>query len=160
VSPVSRSTAAVRRCLLPLLPLLLAAGLLMASFTVLSPSARAITRNTGERVVHIAASKKGTPYRYGAAGPRTFDCSGFTSWVFARVGRQLPHNSAAQRHAVRHITRAHRRPGDLVFFASHGRVYHVGIYAGHDRIWHAPHTGSRVHRERLWTRRVTYGRVR
>ena len=157
MSPAPPATAVVRRCLLPLL---LAVGLLVASFTVLSPSAEAITRHTGVRVVHIAASKQGTPYRYGAAGPRAFDCSGFTRWVFARVGRHLPHNAAAQKRAVRHITGSHRRRGDLVFFASHGHVYHVGIYAGHNRIWHAPHTGSRVHRERLWTSRVTYGRVR
>ena len=156
VSPAILATATARRCLLPLL---LAAGLLAASFSLLPPSAQAITRHTGERVVHIAASKKGTPYRYGAAGPRAFDCSGYTAWVFAHVGRQLPHNAEAQKHAVRHITSAHRQVGDLVFFASHGHVYHVAIYAGRDRVWHAPRTGERVHRERLWTRQVTYGRV-
>jgi len=38
-------------------------------------------------------------------------------------------------------------------------MYHVGIYAGRNRIWHAPRTGERVRRERLWTRDVTYRRV-
>jgi cell wall-associated NlpC family hydrolase len=139
-------------------PLLLAL-VVVASVSVSSP-ARAMTRHTGDRVLHIAASKRGTPYRWGAAGPRSFDCSGYTQWVFARVGRQLPHNAAAQKRTTRHVTRAHRRAGDLVFFASRGHVYHVGIYAGHNEIWHAPRTGERVHRERLWTRHVTYGRVR
>ena len=156
MSPASPATSVVRRCLVPLL---LAVGVLTASVTVTSP-AEAITRHTGDRVVHIAASKKGTPYRWGAAGPRAFDCSGFTRWVFAHVGRQLPHNAAAQKQAVRHVTRSHRRAGDLVFFASQGHVYHVGIYAGRNEIWHAPRTGERVHRERLWTQHVTYGRVR
>jgi cell wall-associated NlpC family hydrolase len=47
-----------------------------------------------------------------------------------------------------------------VFFKDHGRVYHVGIYAGYNSIWHAPRSGQRVHRERLWTTQVSYGRVR
>ena len=47
-----------------------------------------------------------------------------------------------------------------MFFHSGGRVYHVGIYAGGNTIWHAPHTGAWVHRERIWTRAVSYGRIR
>jgi cell wall-associated NlpC family hydrolase len=155
--PLSSLESLLQRCLLPVL---LALGMLVASFAFLSPAADAMTRHTGMRVVHIAASKKGTPYRYGAVGPRAFDCSGFTRWVMARVGRHLPHNAAAQKRVVRHVTASHRRPGDLVFFASHGHVYHVAIYAGHDRIWHAPRPGQRVHLEHLWTHRVSYGRVR
>ena len=57
---------------------------LAASSTALAPTADAMSRQTRSRVVHIAASKRGTPYRYGATGPRAFDCSGFTRWVFAR----------------------------------------------------------------------------
>ena len=110
------------------------------------------------RVMRVAASKQGTPYRYGADGPRAFDCSGFTSWVFHRVGKNLPRTSAMQRLATKPVSRSHRERGDLVLFGS--PVYHVGIYAGHNRIWHAPRTGSVVHRERLWTSAVRYGRVR
>jgi cell wall-associated NlpC family hydrolase len=123
-------------------------------------SADALTKHQRHRVLHVAASKKGTPYRYGATGPHAFDCSGYTRWVFARIGRHLPRTSRGQYHAVRHVRRSHRRRGDLVFFLAYGRVYHVGIYAGHGRIWHAPYPGQRVHRERLWTRHVRYGRVR
>jgi cell wall-associated NlpC family hydrolase len=36
---------------------------------------------------------------------------------------------------------------------------HVGIYAGHGRIWHAPRPGARVRLERIWTRNVRYGRA-
>jgi cell wall-associated NlpC family hydrolase len=144
-----------------LIHVLIVVGALFASTLVATPSASAMSPSTRHLVLKIAKSKKGTPYRYGATGPRSFDCSGYTRWVFARVGRHLPRTSRAQSAAVRHVSRSHRRSGDLVFFSSHGRVYHVGIYAGRNSIWHAPHTGSVVHRERLWTSRgVSYGRVR
>src|SRR3954447_16633811 len=136
-------------------------GVLVASTLVTTPSASAMTHGSRMHLVQIAASKRGTPYQYGATGPRSFDCSGYTRWVFARIGRHLPRTSRAQAASVRHVGRAHRRIGDLVFFSSGGRVFHVGIYAGRNSIWHAPHTGSVVHRERLWTTRgVSYGRVR
>lgn len=132
----------------------------LVASTSLALPADAMTAQTRDRVVHIAASKKGAPYRYGATGPRAFDCSGYTRWVFARVGRHLPRTSSEQSRAVRHVRRSQRRRGDLVFFRSGGHVYHVGIYAGRGTIWHAPRPGERVHRERLWTRSVSYGRVR
>ncbi len=120
----------------------------------------ALSKPRVKRVLRVAASKKGTPYRYGAVGPRAFDCSGFTRWVFKRVGKHLPRTSRAQYGATRHLKRSHRHRGDLVFFHSGGSVYHVAIYAGKNRIWHAPSTGQRVKRERLWTNKVWYGRVR
>ena len=139
---------------------LLVIGALVASSVALAPAADAMSAHTRSRVLHVAASKEGTPYRYGADGPRAFDCSGYTRWVFARVGRHLPRTSRAQARSARHIARSQRRTGDLVFFRSHGRVYHVAIYAGRNRIWHAPRSGERVHRERIWTRSVSYGRIR
>jgi cell wall-associated NlpC family hydrolase len=148
---------AVRRLLVHVLVVV---GALVASSAAFVPAADAMTRETRSRVLHVAASKKGTPYRYGATGPRAFDCSGYTRWVFRKVGRHLPRTSRAQARFARHVSRAHRRTGDLVFFSSGGRVYHVAIYAGKNRIWHAPRTGERVHRERLWTRNVSYGRIR
>jgi len=133
---------------------------LLVSAPPLTPRADALTVRQGDRIVAIAASKRGAPYRWGADGPRAFDCSGFTKWVFARLGRSLPHSSARQAARVRHVRASERRRGDLVFFRSGGRVYHVAIYAGRNSVWHAPRPGERVHRERIWTRSVSYGRVR
>ena len=109
-------------------------------------------------VLRIAASKAGTPYVYGATGPSAFDCSGFTQWVFNRVGKSLPRTAAAQAGAVRRISADDARPGDLVFFTGSGGVYHVGIYAGGGAIWHAPRPGEGVRREQIWTSSVFYGR--
>jgi len=111
-------------------------------------------------VLRRAASLRGRPYRYGAAGPRYFDCSGFTSYVFrTAVGRSLPHSSAAQYRLSHKIAKSAIRPGDLVFFVSYGHVYHVGIYAGHGLIWHAPHTGDHVRLARISTSSWVAGRV-
>lgn len=138
--------------------LILVAALVASTFLV-SPSANAMSVQARSRVVHVAASKAGTPYVYGATGPSAFDCSGFTRWVYAKVGRHLPRTSSAQAGAVRHVRASDRRPGDLVFFSSGGHVYHVAIYAGGDSVWHAPRPGESVHREHLWTHAVSYGRV-
>ena len=124
-----------------------------------APSAQAASRPVGERVVKIAASKAGTPYAYGASGPGAFDCSGYTSWVYARAGKRIPRTSSAQAAAAHRVRAADARRGDLVFFTSGGRVYHVGIYAGHNRIWHSPRPGSRVHLERIWTPAHFFGRL-
>lgn len=147
--------------------LALVAGLVMVISPATDDRADAFSRHKGHRVVHIAASRQGARYRWGAEGPRHFDCSGLTYWTFARVGKRLPRVSRDQYRATRHVRRHHRRKGDLVFFHSRVRhhhrarsVYHVGIYAGHGKLWHAPHPGARVRKEHIWTRRVWYGRVR
>lgn len=148
----------------PIIPVLIVRVLvvlvaLLASTLVSLPAAQA-AKGGGERIVKIAASKRGTPYRYGATGPRAFDCSGFTRWVYARAGRHIPRTSRAQAAAARPVRRSDRRRGDLVFFRNGGGVYHVAIYAGRNQVWHSPHSGSRVHKARLWTNRVSYGRFR
>jgi cell wall-associated NlpC family hydrolase len=120
-----------------------------------------LTGNWRARVLRVAQHQAGDPYRYGAAGPGSFDCSGFTQYVFRKAtGRHLPHNAAAQQGRTHRISARDARPGDLVFFHDGGHVYHVGIYVGHHTIIHAPYPGQRVKRERIWTSAVSYGRVR
>jgi len=143
-------------------PITLAAALILAvAVAAFAPATRAeaAPMAAGERIVKIAASKRGTPYAYGASGPGAFDCSGFTSWVYARAGRRLPRTSGAQAGMTHRIPAQQSRRGDLVFFSSGGHVYHVGIYAGGGRVWHAPYPGAGVRLERIWTRAHFFGRV-
>lgn len=130
--------------------------------TMLAPGivheAEAATHST--KALGIAASKKGSPYKYGAAGPHRFDCSGLTMYSFKRVGKKLPRTAQQQYNKTRHLTKSQRKRGDLVFFHSGRSVYHVGIYAGGGRIWHSPKSGSVVRLERIWSKSVWYGRVR
>lgn len=81
------------------------------------------------RALDIAASKKGSPYRYGASGPHRFDCSGLTLYSFKKAGKKLPRTAQQQYNKTRHISSSQRRRGDLVFFHAGRSVYHVGIYA-------------------------------
>ena len=137
---------------------------------VLLPSGRVIVtraalRNAvvrGRLIVAVAARYRGVPYVAGGTSPRSgFDCSGYTRYVFSRLGISIPRVSRAQYSSMIHISRSQAVPGDLVFFHSaNGRVYHVAIYAGHNTVWHSPYPGLRVKRERIWTSAVYFGRVR
>ncbi|GGK26125.1 glycoside hydrolase [Streptomyces camponoticapitis] len=140
------------------------ASALLAAFggTMLAPGAvsEAQAQPAATRALDVAASKKGAPYRYGAAGPHRFDCSGLTSFAFKKVGKTLPRTAQQQYNRTRHIPASSRRQGDLVFFHYGRSVYHVGIYAGGGKIWHSPKSGQVVRLQRIWSKKVLYGRVR
>jgi cell wall-associated NlpC family hydrolase len=113
----------------------------------------------GGAAVAIAARYIGVPYRYGGSSPSGFDCSGFVLYVYKQLGVHLPRTSMAQYGATRQVSRSSARAGDLVFFWNGGRVTHVGIYAGGGTMIASPHTGSRVQKQKIYSARVTYGRV-
>jgi peptidoglycan DL-endopeptidase CwlO len=93
-------------------------------------------------VVGIALQYLGIPYVWGGSSPSTgFDCSGFTSYVYAQVGVSLPHHAASQYNMGTPVAYEQLAPGDLVFFSGLG---HMGIYIGGGQFIHAPHTGDVV----------------
>ncbi len=106
-----------------------------------------------------AASLKGLPYRYGAAGPRAFDCSGYTQYVFKKQHINLARTAAAQYRHTKHVSHMKAKVGDLVFFYNASGVYHVGIVAGHMTMWAAPHTGAVVHKQKIYGSKWKIGRV-
>ncbi len=80
-------------------------------------------------------------YRFGAAGPTNFDCSGLTQQAWKQAGVSLPHNAAQQYQRTAHIVRSQLQPGDLVYYNNFG---HVGLYIGNNQIIHASRTGQPV----------------
>ncbi len=123
-----------------------------------SRSARSFAARSS-RVLRKGRSLQGVPYRHGGSTPRGFDCSGFTSYVYRSVGVRLPRRASQQAHRAHRVSAGNARAGDLVFFRNNGRVYHVGIYAGKNRVLHSPRPGKRVQTVRIWTRNVSFGRV-
>jgi cell wall-associated NlpC family hydrolase len=130
------------------------------SVVVPGAASEAAAASHATKALKIAASKKGSPYAWGAVGPRRFDCSGLTLYSFKKAGKKLPRTAAQQYNKTRHISAGNRKAGDLVFFHSGRSIYHVGIYAGKGKIWHAPKTGDVVRLQKIWTGSVWYGRVK
>ena len=89
-----------------------------------------------------AMSKLGAAYRWGATGPRAFDCSGLVYWSYRQIGISVPRTSAAQSQVGTPVARSALQPGDLVFF--YRPVSHVAIYIGNGKVVHASTSGSPV----------------
>jgi len=105
-------------------------------------------------VLGVAASLAGIYYIYGGTTTAGFDCSGYTQYVFGKLGISLPRTAEAQRQAATSVSNP--QTGDLVFFGS--PAYHVGIYAGNGMMWDSPHTGAAIARRNIWSSSPTYGR--
>ena len=115
--------------------------------------------------IDAAMSKIGAPYVWAAAGPNTFDCSGFTMWAWRHGGKSLSHYTGSQLAQSTRISVADAQPGDLVFFwgpGDGGDPGHVGLYLGGGSFVHAPGRGKfvRVDSVGYWSgARVAYGRI-
>ncbi|HEY3924729.1 MAG TPA: C40 family peptidase [Acidothermaceae bacterium] len=106
------------------------------------PAVPAVASSKAAAVLRYAYAQLGKPYRYGAAGARTFDCSGLTMRAWAAAGVAISHNAAAQFYSTKHVAKSALQPGDLVYF---GRpIHHVGIYIGGGKFIEAPYTGADV----------------
>lgn len=88
-------------------------------------------------LIDYAYKFMGTPYVFGATGPSSFDCSGFTSYVFSHMGISLPRTSQSQFYSGAQISRNELVAGDLVFFNTYTKLGHVGIYIGGGDFIHA-----------------------
>ena len=112
-----------------------------------------------KKEMKTAAAQRGKPYRYGAAGPNAFDCSGFTSYVLKKQGIKLARTAAAQYRQTRRVSVMNAKVGDLVFYYNSSGVYHVGILAGKMKMWAAPHTGTVVRLQKVYGKNWKIGRI-
>jgi cell wall-associated NlpC family hydrolase len=90
-------------------------------------------------VVDYAQKFLNTPYIYGGASSRGFDCSGFTCYIFSKFGYLLPHRALEQVEIGVPVPLDAIQPGDLVFFKTltAKQINHVGIYIGNGTFIHA-----------------------
>jgi cell wall-associated NlpC family hydrolase len=96
----------------------------------------------GQTALAWARKQLGKPYRFGATGPSSFDCSGLTLGAWKAAGVSINRTSQAQFRNGRAVSKSDLQPGDLVFY--YGGISHVALYVGNGTIIHAPHTGSSV----------------
>lgn len=98
------------------------------------------TSSKGEEIVAYAKQYLGAKYVYGGSGPSTFDCSGFTMYVYQHFGVHLSHSATAQSKNGSYIAKEELQPGDLVFFKDYetmNGIGHCGIYIGEGNFIHA-----------------------
>ncbi|WP_436501947.1 NlpC/P60 family protein [Actinokineospora sp. HUAS TT18] len=127
-----------------------------------------VGRPSGDRaqiVINRALSQLGVQYAWGGgngSGPTRgirdggvadsygdynkvgFDCSGLMIYAFAGVGIRLPHYSGYQATSGRRVPLNQMAPGDMLFWATGGRIHHVAMYIGNGQMVEAPYSGSRV----------------
>lgn len=85
-------------------------------------------KKTQKAILKEANKHIGTPYKYGGITPKGFDCSGFTQYVMAKNGIQIPRTSKAQAVSHKKVKQKDAKVGDLVFFgSSKSNISHVGI---------------------------------
>jgi peptidoglycan DL-endopeptidase CwlO len=116
-----------------------------STITVVRPASSKSAKILAEAKKHVGAL-----YLYGAAGPKRFDCSGYTMYVYRKtIGAKLPHKANSQQKYGKAVAKGAKKPGDLVVFRSGSYGHHAGIYAGNGYMYDSPHTGARVSKRKM-----------
>lgn len=114
--------------------------------TVSSVTTQTTTESTadetskGQEIVEYAKQYLGCPYVYGGSGDKSFDCSGFTMYVYKKFGYTLSHSAIAQSKVGTYVAKEDLQAGDLVFFLDYETmdgIGHCGIYIGNGEFIHA-----------------------
>ncbi len=105
-------------------------------------------------VIQFLYAQVGKPYVWGAAGPGSFDCSGLTQAAYRRAGVTLPHQSGAQAHVGRAVSRSQLRAGDLIVYSGH-----VGIAVSATTMIHAANPSKGVVKSTIYGSPIGYRRI-
>lgn len=114
--------------------ILFALGLICFSFLISSCSSTGrmtqpapADRGIESPIVSTAKNYLGSRYRFGAAGPRQFDCSGFVYYVHQQHNINPGRTTSDQSQSGTRIRPNQAVPGDLLFFGKGRKMQHVGI---------------------------------
>lgn len=99
----------------------------------------------GTSIVTYAKKFLGAPYRWGASNGKSFDCSGYSMYVYNHFGIKLGHGADDQFAAGTKVAKEDLQVGDAVFFTTYKKgASHVGIYIGDNKFIHASSSGGSV----------------
>ncbi|KRN28377.1 NLP P60 protein [Lactobacillus selangorensis] len=98
-----------------------------------------------QKLISVAEAQIGKPYVWGAKGPNSFDCSGFTQYVYQNaLGKSIGGYTVAQESAGSIVAVNNLNAGDLIFWGARGATYHVAMYIGNNQYIAAPQPGENV----------------
>jgi cell wall-associated NlpC family hydrolase len=127
-------------------------------------SSSGASASQGDVAANWALSQLGKPYQWGAAGPKTYDCSGLTMVAWAHAGVSLLHFTGYQWDEGPHVPLDQLQRGDLLFYATNNSapdtIHHVGIYIGNGMMVDAPFTGALVRIDSIYQPGTPIGAVR
>lgn len=128
----------------------------VAKLAAALPSTPGTTTNpVAKLAIAFAKAQTGKPYKWGATGPASYDCSGLVLAAYQAAGITMPRVAAGQYGAGASVPLDHAQAGDLLFYASDvakpATIYHVAIYLGAGQLIDAPYTGAYVGTRPLWT---------
>lgn len=110
-----------------------------------------VRANSGNKIINEAKRHVGALYKFGAAGPKRFDCSGYTQYVYRKTtGKKLAHKANSQQKAGKGVAKNKKQVGDLIVFRNGSYGYHTAIYAGAGYMYDSPHTGARVSKRKMF----------
>lgn len=143
------------------IPMALAGAVLFTLAPAAAGTANAASPKTeAEQIVKIAKAQRGDPWRYGATGPRSFDCSGLVLYAYRKAGDgavlkngRLRTAGAMYRYykARGKVSRSNPKLGDIVVWGYGSRITHVGIYVGKGKAISTLTSGVRIHGVRAVT---------
>lgn len=128
---------------------------------VSSNNSSAMGNTDFEKLNSVLNSQVGKPYVSGTEGPYSFDCSGLVYYAFNQSGLKSLNRTTAQGYydMCTKISAENRQPGDLIFWANGGKVYHVGIYVGDGMMINAENENVGVRKTKVWSNVYSYGRL-
>jgi cell wall-associated NlpC family hydrolase len=125
-----------------------------------SPGIKVTVKSSGAKVLAEAKKHKGALYKFGASGPKRFDCSGYTMYVYKKTtGKTLPHKANSQQKYGKAVSKSKKKVGDLIVFRSGSYGTHAGIYAGNGYMWDSPHSGARVGKHKMYGKNYVVRRL-
>jgi cell wall-associated NlpC family hydrolase len=121
-----------------------------------------VSRSSSKGAAILAEAKRhtGALYKFAAAGPSRFDCSGFTMYVYRKAaGKKLPHKANTQQRYGKAVSKGSKQVGDLIIFRSGSYGYHAAVYAGGGYMYDSPHTGARVGKHKIYSNNYVVRRL-